>query len=208
MGRGDCSSAFRCLEGALETFGSYLQTTECELSPALSLSGIDLPWSSMVTVPGLEDEAFYIHNHAFCVELADSSTCTNEDMLMASLVVVFNLALCNHQVGRQTNDIEKLQRACHFYKICTETLSFKDHVNMNTVASVLALLCQNNEAQIRYRSFGEQQKSLEILASPFVRDRIMISAAAAMDDQELPFLLSGIFQNLTVVHALVGISSC
>jgi len=136
-------------------------------------------------ISGLEDECFYIHNQALVLDpnilMADPANMLS----LASVSILFNLALACHCMGIKYNDESKLQNALVLYDLCnrfaqedhqvnlqeTEAESNQEHQQQGQPLAaaypefvrVLTWACLNNKGQILYRPLHQEADAADIL---------------------------------------------
>ena len=120
-----------------------------------------------VSVPGLQDDQFFIFNYAFLfaptTNLDGNGKLSSTDMAYGCAVLTFNMALIYHQMGKQTGSSRKLRTACLLYgKVAEMARSAAESQGMegsSLVGSDLFLLhmvAMNNAAEIQYSLAGFQ----------------------------------------------------
>ena len=173
----------RCDGTALRNLSRALALVNRNPAAPGNLGGNQVPASaiqnallkSAVSVPGLEDECFYIHHQAFFLDpatlLSDPSNMYN----LASGAVLFNLGLACHQYGIRHQDEGKLKSACRVYELCTQFIlvqhgappvSGDQHQPLQPYTKYLQVLswaALNNQGQIMYRLFRQEAQAADLL---------------------------------------------
>jgi hypothetical protein len=155
----DSHGAVASFKSALSNINAYLNETLQE-DVASSMSA-DQPWHT-ISIPGMEDDAFYVHNQAFVMH--SETMRMPQNVATASVIILFNLALSYHWHGMRFRQKPILEKACTVYKMCANIITDNDGPKSGTDhTTAVALVAMNNEAQVRYRLLGDPDKSLELL---------------------------------------------
>lgn len=154
-----------------------------------------------VSVPGLQDDQFFIFNYAFLFAptAMGNDTLSPTDMAYGCAVLTFNMALTYHQLGKQTGSTRKLRTACLLYgKVVEMARAAADSQDMCLVGSdifLLHLVALNNAAEIQYSLAGFQASDdllthvrymmQQLLEQPMADDVLDALPAGAMDEIKL-----------------------
>jgi hypothetical protein len=108
-------------------------------------------------LPGLDDDNFYIADHAFLVSptmiLKGTTELTATDTVVLCTILTFNMALIHHHLGRQSGNSGTMQTAYRLYRNCIEMASSVEGIPPPRVGDalyVLHMVAMNNAAQIQY----------------------------------------------------------
>lgn len=101
-------------------------------------------------IPGLADERFYVFDSALLYTGGHNGGIDHGDAVIRSGCVLFNLALCFHQLGKASNSQDALQRAIDLYRTCAHLLlTTEDSLECGPVI-LFAMAALNNEACLHF----------------------------------------------------------
>lgn len=101
---------------------------------------------SPVILQALQTEQSFVYNRPLLIEEIIMIDDLDSTLALLSAAILFNLALCCHQIGRAGQE-KALKRASVLYRMSLQLLQ---NCEANECTSVICLLALNNRAQIHY----------------------------------------------------------
>ena len=101
---------------------------------------------SPLILQALQTDQSFVYNKPLVIEEIEAVDDIDSTLALLSAAILFNLALCCHQIGRAGQE-KALKRASVLYRMSLQLLQ---NCDANECTTVICLLALNNRAQIHY----------------------------------------------------------